>query len=447
MKRELAAAVRLVRARWAAERQYRRVPGLSGALVHDQELLWSGGFGRGDLDRGTPAGASTVYRMASVTKLFTATAIMLLRDEGRLDLDDPIAQHVPALRIRSRFDDGRGPTLRQAASHTAGLPREAPFDYWDTFDIPAIDEMLASLDRTEMALAGATEHKYSNLGYALLGHVVERVSGQPFARFVGERILAPLGMADSAFDSTLSDALRARVAEGYVVREEKDPEPAPHLEERAMNPAGGLYSTVDDMARFAMLQLRDGPAGGAQILAGTTLREMRAPVHIFPDWRRAQGVGWAIERLGDHTAVGHSGGIPGYATNVALIPALGLGAIVFCNTGTDPAALTRMALELLAPVVARGRARAEARAAPKLPRALERYTGRYDARYFSIEVKAVKGRLALVFPNSPPGGEITLTQLDGPLFRAKDGELVQAELDDAGRPTTIRTAGGVYRRA
>jgi CubicO group peptidase (beta-lactamase class C family) len=231
------------------------------------------------------------------------------------------------------------------------------------------------------------------------------------------------------------------------VEKDQAPEPAPYLEEGAMNAAGGLYSTVEDMARFVALQFRDGPAGAGQILAGATLREMRAPVFLAPDWKHARGIGWLIERVADHTAVGHSGGIPGYGTNVMLVPALEVGAIVFCNAGADAAALSRGALEVLVPVLARRRARAEAAAAPALPEDWQRYAGRYLARFLGIEVKPVKGRLAIVFPDAPADSEVTLAREREHLFRTKDGELVGFEVDDAGRANLLRTGGGVFRRA
>src|SRR5438093_12005193 len=159
---ELEAAVALVRSQLQAEQEARKIPGLSAAVVHGQATLWSGGFGLADLAAGRPAGADTVYRMASVTKLFTATAVMLLREAGQLQLDDPIERHVPEARLRSRFADAPAPTLRQAAAHVAGLPREAPLEYWDTFKIPPIDALLASLAESEMALRPLAEVKYSN---------------------------------------------------------------------------------------------------------------------------------------------------------------------------------------------------------------------------------------------------------------------------------------------
>jgi CubicO group peptidase (beta-lactamase class C family) len=448
---EIEAAVGLVRSQLRAEQEARKLPGLSAAVVHGQATLWSGGFGQADLGSGRPAGADTVYRMASITKLFTAAALMLLRDAGRLQLDDPIERHLSEARLRSRFADGAPPpTLRQAAAHVAGLPREAPLEYWETFKIPPIEALLASLADSEMALRPLTEVKYSNLGYALLGHVVERVSGQAYERFVAERMLRPLEMVSSGFDRDLPDGVRGRIAVGYWTPPEKEREPAPHLEEGGMNAAGGLYSTVDDIARFVALQFRDGPVGGAQVLAGGTLREMRAPVFLASDWKSARGIGWQIERVaapgGHPTAVGHSGGLPGWATNVMLVPELEVGVAVFVNTGADAAGLSRAALEVLVPVLARLKSRSEAAAAEPLPEGWQRYAGRYRSGLLEVEVKPLRGRLAIVYPEAPPGSEMLLSRVGDDVFRSHDGEIVAFDRDDAGQAIRLRGGAAVFRR-
>jgi CubicO group peptidase (beta-lactamase class C family) len=218
-----------------------------------------------------------------------------------------------------------------------------------------------------------------------------------------------------------------------------------------MNPAGGLYATVDDVARFVALQFRDGPAGGAQVLAGGTLREMRAPVFLASDWKSARGIGWQIERVaapgGHPTAIGHSGGIPGWATNVLLVPELEVGVIVFANTGTDAAGLSRAGLEVLVPVLARRKAREEAAAAGPLPEGWQRYAGRYRSGPIEVEVKTLRGKLAVVYRDAPPGSETFMSHGRDDVFRSHDGEIVVFEVDETGRAVRLRGGATVLRRA
>jgi CubicO group peptidase (beta-lactamase class C family) len=151
------------------ERSRGGIPGFS--IVYDQGVLWSKGLGFANLEAGIPAGPQTIYRIGSVTKMFTATLMMLLRDADRLSLDEPIEKHLPVCRLKSRFDEPSALTFRQVASHTAGLPREAPLDIWQqSGEYPPIEVALESLKDAELIFPPFTEIKYSNeAGHAAPG--------------------------------------------------------------------------------------------------------------------------------------------------------------------------------------------------------------------------------------------------------------------------------------
>ena len=145
------------------QRAYSGLPGASLAVVHDQELVWAAGFGWADVERRAPATPDTLYRIASITKTFTATALLQLRDAGKLQLDDPLARHLPWFDIASPHAEAPPITIRHLLTHTAGLPREAAFPYWTDFDFPTVERLREGLARQRGILATETQWKYSNL--------------------------------------------------------------------------------------------------------------------------------------------------------------------------------------------------------------------------------------------------------------------------------------------
>ena len=354
---ELRAAFTLIEAFLETERQQRKIPGLSASIVYDQEIIWSKGFGFANIEKRIPATPQTIYRIASITKLFTATMLMPLRDAGKLHLDEPVEKYLPTFKIKTSFADPAPITLRQVVSHLSGLPRDAPVDREyeeNSVLLPSTEQTLASLEQVELIAAPMTKPLYSNLGFAILGYVLGLIAGQPYTQYVTEHILHPLGMNNSGYEPP-TEAMQAHLATGYNAQRENETAPiaAPVTVERGQNPAGGLFSSVKDIARFISLQFRDGPASGAQVLKGSTLREMHAPVFLQADWREATGIAWGIRRIQDYTAVRHSGGIFGFSTDVIILPELKLGIALFINTAQDAGWLNRSALEIGLPVFTR----------------------------------------------------------------------------------------------
>src|SRR2546423_12891084 len=146
---DVASGIRLLEGGIESQMEYRGLPGLSLGIVYDQELVWARGFGLADVEQGRAAAPETLYRIASISKLFTATAVMQLRDAGLLRLDDPVAAHLSWFRVRRRDEDGEPVTVRHLLSHTSGLPREAPFPYWTDLRFPSREEMVEALPRQE----------------------------------------------------------------------------------------------------------------------------------------------------------------------------------------------------------------------------------------------------------------------------------------------------------
>ena len=436
-------AVDLLSAWIEAQMAYADQPGLSIGIVHDQELVWAAGFGRARLAPDRPATPDTLYRIASITKLFTSTAVLQLRDAGRLQLDDPIARHLPWFSIGQPHADAPVITIRHLLTHTAGLPREAGFPYWTDGDFPTVEKVRERLPQQRAALPTETEWKYSNLGLTLAGEIVAAVSGRPYAEYVVQHVLEPLGMKRTFVATPAAD--HPDLAVGYTRRLPGSPRtPAPHTDGRGITAAANMTTCVSDLARFAMLQFRGGAAGGAQILKSSTLREMHRPHWVEPDWAAGWGLGFRILRQNGKTYVGHGGALRGYRTQVQLCPAERIGVVVLTNADDgNPLQYTDKAFQWVAPAILK--VVAPAPAAP--PAGWERYAGRYRNSWGDAQVLVVDGRLAMLDPSQPdpmltvswlhPAGEHAFRLETRNGFGA-NGEPVVFELDGDGRVGRVK---------
>jgi CubicO group peptidase (beta-lactamase class C family) len=377
-----------------------RLPGVAAGVVHRDALAWSSGVGFADVGAGRAPDTATLYRVASITKTFTGTAIMQLRDEGRLHLDDPAMAHLPELRgAESPFGPIETVTVRRMLSHESGLQGDPPGTDWSG---PAYEaDPAASLARASeigARVPPSTQQKYSNLAYQLLGEIVTRVSGIPYAEYLQARILDPLGLSSTGFDP-VPDALGSRRAVGYAARGFSD-----ELRESVAAPTtqaeGGLWSCVADMARWLSFQL--GAPAAPQVLEAATLAEMHRPRYLADDtFSEAFGIAWYTVRRGDVSWVQHSGGLHGFITNVCFDPKEGVGAIALVN-GLGPA--HELAMELAALARDAVRADPDPIAAPvPLPAGWDGLLGLYaDPDYMSVlRLEWRDGRLTFVDPDTP----------------------------------------------
>ncbi|WP_349880853.1 serine hydrolase domain-containing protein [Micromonospora sp. HUAS YX12] len=309
-----------------------RIPAVSAALHRADRPLWTCTVG--DTGNDTPLGPETVFRIGSVTKTFTAALVMQCRDDGLLDLDDPIGRH---LDLPAHGDA----TVRRLLSHTAGLQREPHGDVWDSLRAPAVDELLADLARVERVLPAGRRFHYSNLGLALLGEAVARLRGGTWAEVLADRVLTPLGLSATGPHPT------ERAATGFLVDAYSDEaHPEPPADFGAVAPAAQLWSTATDMARWAAF-LADPAAvdpDGA-VLAATTVEEMRWPLTPTDEsvWSAGFGLGLILvpqpERV---THVGHDGAMPGFLAAVygrrggqGTAGAMGAAVLGSSGTGVD----------------------------------------------------------------------------------------------------------------
>ena len=440
---EVRAVLELLAAWIESQRAYSGLPAVSIGIVHDQEMLWAAGFGEADPAQHVPATPETLYRIASITKLFTATAILQLRDAGRLQLDDPVTRHLPWFAIASRHTDAPPITIRHLITHTSGLPREAAFPYWTEGEFPTLERLREGLGRQEAVLPTETKWKYSNLALALAGEVVAAASGEPYADYVGGHILRPLGMTSTLVKTP--EPTDPRLARGFGRRlPDGSRGAAPFTDSRGITAAANMTTSVSDLARFAMLQFRDGPASGAQVLRGATLREMQRIHWLEPDWQAGWGLGFRVMRIGKQTYIGHGGSVRGYRTLLRICPTVRLAVIALTNADDgNPTLFVERAFEWLLPVVARAMEPAPRLADPEW----RRYAGRYRSGWRDVQVLLMADGLILIDPTLPDP-MLTPTRLvhtGGHAFRAEDtdgyashGEPVVFELDAAGRARRMR---------
>jgi len=443
---EIRAVLKLIEHHAREECRHSKIPGLAAGVVYDQELIWAKGFGYADAKKKTPVTPRTLFAIMSITKVFTATAMMQLRDAGKLSLDDPIQKHVPKFRLASRFSDPSPVTFRQVASHSSGIPNETNLGQWETLKFPSIETILGSLESAEAVLPPLTDINYTSLGPIMIGHSIERITGMSFKEYLSKNLLKPLGMKNTAFD--LSANLKKLAATGYVSDKNGKLVPAPAIggDLDAYAPMGLLWTSIEDIAKFISLQFRDLPAGGSQVLRGTSLREMRTPVLLDKDWKSGYGIGWNVEHVGDRTYVGHGGGGLGFTAGVTFVPNLRLGVAAFANCMAGTYGVRRFALDALIPVTEALQARQEGARTSEIPPEWERYRGKYSLmNAFEAEVNIINGRLTLIAPNSPPSSWAWLSPEGGEKFRVMgnlddelNGEPAVFESDKSGRVTRLR---------
>jgi len=301
----------------------KQIPGLSIALIDGERVVWAQGFGMADAEAGVPATARTVYRVGSVSKLFTDIGIMQLVERGEIDLDAPIQDYLPDFQPENTFDTPI--TLRQLMSHRSGLVREPPVGNYFDATAPSLAETVASLTGSRIVYAPESETKYSNAGIAVVGYVLETLGGEPFAAYLKRSVLDPMGLEASAFEA--DDAIRGHLAKALMWSYDGRIFPAPTFE-LGMAPAGSMYSTVLDLARFIKVMFEEGRGPNGQVIEPRTLERMFTPHFSTEEDPSDYGIGFGIRELDGHTAYGHGGAIYGFATSLFFLPEERLGVAV-----------------------------------------------------------------------------------------------------------------------
>jgi D-alanyl-D-alanine carboxypeptidase len=436
-------AERLFSAWMEGQIAYRGLPGIVVGVVNDQDLVWATGFGFADINAKLPMTPATKFRMASHSKLFTAIAIMQLREEGKLRLDDPVAKYLTWFKAKPAGDDDGPITIEQLLSHSSGLQREAG-DHWTSFEFPTADELRRLYTDRHAAFAPSIRWKYSNLAYAVAGMIIEQASGERWADYVDRNIFKPLGMLASSVDKNvpgLAVPYGRRMPDGTR-------EVLPFVDARGMAAATGVTSNLEDMAKFVSAQFRRGPRGGAQIVSTGSLREMHRVRSVEENWTSGTGLGFDITRIKDRTYVGHGGGYPGNTTQTLIQLDDKVGVIVLTNTNdSNPSDIARQLMATVGQAVAKASESKPATVA--WDPAWARFAGLYRGRGGDSHVVLLNQKLVIITPNAPNlDNPATLEPLGGGRFRfvaltggGAVGEVVRF-VEETGRPTRIYIGDG-----
>ncbi len=328
-------------------------PGISFGIVVDGELVYKNSYGYTDIAKQTPASSSSLFRIASMSKSFTCMAILKLRDEGRLDLDDPAYLYIPELKnLKYPTADSPPISIRHLMSHSAGFPEDNP---WGDRQLADNDKDLMEFINNQITFSNppGIAYEYSNLGFALQGKIITKVSGMRYQDYIKKNILEPLGMKYTTYE--YADVAPDKLAHGYrwlnsTWNEEELLHDTPDGSWGAM---GSMISSIDEFGKYMALHLAAWPPNNNADngpIKRSSIREMHQPWRFsglntdykFPDGRTCAiataycyGLGWMKDCDGK-TYIAHSGGLPGFGSQWRIMPEYGIGVVAFANRTYSP---------------------------------------------------------------------------------------------------------------
>jgi CubicO group peptidase (beta-lactamase class C family) len=415
-----------------------RVPGLYAAVSYGGDVVWGDGIGVADVGGERAPTADDQFLIASNTKTFTAVMVMMLRDEGRLTLDDLLGDHLPEV--------SHPITIRQCLAHVSGMAREPLGDVWETLEQPDSKTLRRDFDDVERILRPHERWHYSNVVYAMLGELVAELDGRSWEESLRARLLDPLGLRRTSvgFDG-------GPHATGYYVPPYDDvPRPEPVMDLKAMAACGGLASTASDLARWSAFVTDPSP-----LLSGDTLEEMCQPQILLNSdlWTGAMGLGFFLMRSSTgRTWVGHTGGMPGHITGVFTHRESGTGGIVLMNATVAPSP-DALAIELADHVIAHDPVEDEPwRPGTTVPAELRGLVGRWfsEGHPFVLTVRdgTLEARIDLAAAQAMPPSVFEKVADD--LYRTvsgrERGELLKVTRDSDGTPTKLNWATYLFTR-
>lgn len=305
--------------------------GLSAAVVQEGSIVFSAGYGLQNQQTKRPVTPQTLFHIASVAKTMTSTAIMQLREQGKLDLDDPLVKHLPYFRV----DDPRSDqiTIRQCLSHTSGIGH--PEDYgWDRpeFDDEALERHVRGLATHKLVEIAANSLSYSDIAYNVLGDLIAKVTGMSYEQYMKTHLFDPIGMTTTTLMAPRADHPEL-VATGYEKKDDGAIVQSFYPYNRMHVPCGCIASSAAEMARWAMVSLNRGELAGVRILSSTSYDEM---------WRMQfrdrneefstdTALGWWVSRRYSERVMQHDGEDDGFVSNLRLWTESGIGIVVLCN--------------------------------------------------------------------------------------------------------------------
>ncbi|UCF13884.1 MAG: beta-lactamase family protein [Phycisphaerales bacterium] len=329
IKPELATLVDKFRTSTPKSMKKHKIPGCALALVDDKGVLWTEGFGTTDFKRKIPVTPDTLFYIGSISKTFTAVAVLIAVQDGLLDLDEPITTYLPDFKVYSRYEERPASkiTLRHLLSHTSGLPREAPGCNMVEFEGNTLEDRYRSIEGLWLQYPTGRACLYSNAGFDLAAYVLQAVSGIPFEQYMKKHVFRPLGMHNSTLDrdKIKSDTNRAV---GHTIGIVPSPTPPDH----GLLGSGGVWTDARDLARFIQYFLNTQSPEGKQTLSESWLEVMLTPhARISSEEEVYCGLGIGINRTSGWTEMRHGGGGLGQTSWMYWCPKYGIGGLVLTN--------------------------------------------------------------------------------------------------------------------
>lgn len=403
-KTNYADALRIVDLWLEAQKDFERLPGISVAIVNDQDIIFKKGYGFADVERKVPMKAETIFSICSISKLFTSIAVMQLWEQGKLRLDDSLQALLPDYVFKQRYAESVPITVGSMLTHSSGMIRDADSSWnYPEFYFLTSEQLKKSLETAETLYPSSTYLQYSNVAISLLGEIVQKISGKNYNAYVEDNILKPLQLTNT--HPYLPENLwRTDMATGYdAINRQGNRTMQPLFRTNAITPAAGFSSNVIDMAKFASWQMRLLSSTKPEILRPSTLKEMQRIQFTTPNKQGTWGLGFMIIYDNNNVArVGHNGSCPGYVTVVAVDPKKKLGVSVMINAqGVDVYRFSNQVFNILNKNITPDTAQKNID--------LSAYEGRYDSYTWSGEIAIIqsKGKLLLFrLPSNSPADDI-----------------------------------------
>jgi CubicO group peptidase (beta-lactamase class C family) len=387
-----------------ARKELKRVniPGAAVAIVHGTELVFARGFGVSNIETSAPVAPDTLFRIGSTTKMFTATALVSLAEEGKIELHEPIRRYI----------NGLSPglaclTAHQLLSHTAGLKDEAPC--YGLHDVSTLADTVRSWNDGYVFTQPGKIFSYANPGFTLAGLLIEEIGGHSYAYELTEKLLKPLGMKTTTFQPTV--AMTYPLSQGHTCVPGALPAVVrPFTDHAAYWPAGFLFSSINDLARFAIAFMNDGRIDNKQVLSRSVIRKLSTPVidvHSDASGRGQYGYGLFISKYRGARLLQHGGTIRGFTCSFTIVPRHRVAVITIANSIGSLEKVVERALDLMLPLNDKSKPRL-IEALPIDEAQIATYTGLYRQAELEINILTKRGKLffrqcGLEFPMSKVG--------------------------------------------
>jgi len=407
-----------------AELRSTGTPGAAIGIVREGQIIWKIGLGLANVETGQAVDPAMLFRLGSTTKMFTAAALVSLAEEGKIKLDEPIGNHISDLQVAIS-----ALTPHQLLTHTAGLTDESIMS--GPHDEEALAANTRTLNQTWLFTEPSRIHSYSNPGYWLAGLVCERVAGKPYADVLAERLFRPLGMMRTTFRPTL--AMTWPLALGHETRDGKPAIVRPQADNAGTWPAGQMYSSVPELARFTTALLDGGRLEGEQVLSPTLIKKLTSPHVPRPGDDDHYGYGLSVGKERGVTIWQHGGSRTGYGSTIRLAPDQRVAVIILTNrSGSSLPKTATAALEMMLPFEAKS-AEAQTALQPLTSDQMDELSGIYSNERQTFELMVQDGKLVV----RRRGGE---SSPSGNLVWQGDNRLaVQSRESDAEDPRTTYT--------